>query len=174
MRRGIRIDAELVREIVRAGWPATTPFEFWLYGVRPSWPPEFLKSFTSLPVPVRNLPLHEPWPAGRIDERGRRRTQSDFFGGRTAAENRSERCLLTWPLKSPWLHRTSSKCRISSAMEKTAFSSTPSINGWTALNASSPSPNSGRKWLNTPLPTTRASSRPTARAEKSMPFSVLF
>ena len=53
---GYPIDAELVREIVCAVARAT-PFEFWLYGVRPSWPPEFLKSFASLPVPVRTFPF---------------------------------------------------------------------------------------------------------------------
>ncbi len=43
---------EIIRQLAR-----TTPFEFWLYGVRPSWPPDFLHSFTSLPVPVRSFPF---------------------------------------------------------------------------------------------------------------------
>ena len=48
-------DAELVREIVRR-IARTTALEFWLYGVRPAWSPEFLNSFSSLPVPVRLIP----------------------------------------------------------------------------------------------------------------------
>ena len=43
---------EIIRQLAR-----TTPFEFWLYGVRPSWPPDFLQSFTSLSVPVRSFPF---------------------------------------------------------------------------------------------------------------------
>jgi len=53
---GYPLEAELVREIVRR-LTRKTPLEFWLYGVRPSWDPEFLKSFTSLPVPVRPFPF---------------------------------------------------------------------------------------------------------------------
>ncbi len=53
---GYPLEAEFVREIVRR-LARTTTLEFWLYGVRPSWAPEFLKTFTSLPVVVRKFPF---------------------------------------------------------------------------------------------------------------------
>ncbi len=52
---GYPLDAELIRQLV-CNLAQTTGFEFYLYGLKTSWDPSFLESFTSLPVPVRAFP----------------------------------------------------------------------------------------------------------------------
>lgn len=49
-------DAALVRSLVTR-LADHVPFEFRLHGIRPHWPPEFLATFTSLPVPTRTVPF---------------------------------------------------------------------------------------------------------------------